>query len=321
MQRPANDGQEQVVDRRIADFLADFLELDHGNAHGLEYAVRGHRTGEPRRRRQARQGRREVARRQRGELPAQPRWIAGHALHKPGTQARQPTRGVERELRELGKLPQVAGEGARIDLDRRRLAVRNAHRHAGALLGLDVVRRQRVQGACQFARRLAVDQRVMKLGVEREAACRHARHVVEPLDDVRFPERLAAIQRTRMQARNLDAELAPVTRLRQRDVPHVELDVEVAILDPPRAVEHPGHGHEPAAEMREALDARREEAQHVLEPHLAARRRRRVVDTEAGDVHVVVAALELQERVIEAGQLSHVLILRGAIKCRTAARR
>ena len=30
-----------------------------------------------------------------------------------------------------------------------------------------------------------------------------------------------------MQARNLDAELPPVARVRQRDVPDVELDVEV----------------------------------------------------------------------------------------------
>ena len=114
-----------------------------------------------------------------------------------------------------------------------------------------------------------------------------------------------------MQARDLDAELAPVARLRQRDVPHVEFDIELGLLDPPGTIEHPRHGDEPAAKLREALDPRREEPQHVLEPHLAARRGRGIVDPETGDVHVVVAAFELQEGVVESGQLSHAYILRG----------
>src|SRR5688572_5973468 len=154
--------------------------------------------------------------------------------------------------------------------------------------------------------RFAVDQRVMHLGVEREATRRHARHVVEPLDHVRLPKRLAAIERPGVQARDLDAELAPVAGLRQRDVSHVELDIEVRVLDPPRAVEHPRHGDEPAPEMRNVLDARREEPQDVLEADLAARGGGGVVDPEPGDVHVVVAAFELQERVVEPGKLSHV---------------
>ena len=56
---------------------------------------------------------------------------------------------------------------------------------------------------------------------------RQAGDMVEALDDVGLPERLAAIERARMDARDLDAELAPVAGLRQRDVTHVELDVDV----------------------------------------------------------------------------------------------
>ena len=40
-----------------------------------------------------------------------------------------------------------------------------------------------------------------------------------------------------MEARRLDANLAPIARLRQRDVPHVILEVEARVLHPPRMVE------------------------------------------------------------------------------------
>ena len=76
-------------------------------------------------------------------------------------------------------------------------------------------------------------------------------------------------------------------------------------LDPVRPVERQRQRHEPAAELRELRDAGREKAQHVLEAHTAARRRRRVVDRERRDVHEVVPALELQEHRVGAGELLH----------------
>ena len=259
---------------------------------------------------------------ERGELVAEPCPVAGHAPDEPGTESRGERCGIDREPRELRQLLQVVGDCARIDLDRQRLAVGDAHRHACGVLRFDIIGRQRVDRSRELTARFAVDQGVMNLGVERKAARWHARYVVQTFDYVCLPERLAAIERPRVQARNLDAELAPVARLRQRDVPHVELDVELGILDPPGPIEHPRHRDEPATEMRKALDACREEPQDVLEPHLAAGCGGGVIDPEPGDVHEVVAAFELQERVIEPGQLSHARTLRGhPFMRRNAARR
>ena len=124
---------------------------------------------------------------------------------------------------------------------------------------------QRLQ---QLGAGLAVDDGVVHLAVEREAAGRHAGHVVQALDDVGLPQRLAAVERPRVQARDLDAELPPVARVRQRDVAHVELDVDAESSTQYGRSSDSGTRHEPAAELRELLDARGEEAQHVLEAHL-----------------------------------------------------
>jgi hypothetical protein len=40
-----------------------------------------------------------------------------------------------------------------------------------------------------------------------------------------------------VQSRNLDAELAPVARLGERNVTYMELDIELGVLDPVRPVE------------------------------------------------------------------------------------
>ena len=152
---------------------------------------------------------------------------------------------------------------------------------------------------------LAVDRRVVELDVEGEAAGRNAGDVVEPLDHVRLPQRLAAIERPRVDARHLDAELAPVAGLRQRDVAHVELDVHLGVLDPVRPVEAHRHGDEAPPEDRRRVEPRLEELEDVLEPDLSAGSRGRVVDPEPGDVHVLVAVLHLQEHVVHTGKLLH----------------
>ena len=71
----------------------------------------------------------------------------------------------------------------------------------------------------------------------------YALDVVETLDDVELPQRAVEVERPRVQPGRLDAQLAPVARLRQRDVPDVELEVEVGVVHPVRMVEierHPG---------------------------------------------------------------------------------
>ena len=212
-------------------------------------------------------------------------------------------RGLKREAGHPRHALQVVDERARVQLARQRLAVA----HPGALprLPRGLFRRRRVDGLQHLGAALAVDRRVVELGVEGEAALRDAGDVVEPLDDVRLPQRLAAVERPRVDARHLDAELAPVTRGRQCDVAHVELDVDVVVLDPVGTVEVERHRDQAAPEDRRAVEPRLEEIQDVLEPHEPARRRRRVVDAEPGDVHVLVAMFQAQEHVVHSGKLLH----------------
>ncbi len=122
-----------------------------------------------------------------------------------------------------------------------------------------------------------------------------------------------------MDTGDLDAQLAPVSGLRQRDVAYVELDVDPRVLDPVGAIGRDGHLDEPPAEDRRRVEPRLEETQHVLEAHATLGRRRRIVDGQTSDVHVLVPAFELQEDVVEAGELFHVRT--GASKVLRALRR
>ena len=75
---------------------------------------------------------------------------------------------------------------------------------------------------------IAVDQRVVGLGDQREAAA------LEPLDEPRLPQRLRAVQPLRVDARGQRAQLLLRARLRQRRVAHVVLEVEARVVDPDR---------------------------------------------------------------------------------------
>ena len=97
--------------------------------------------------------------------------------------------------------------------------------------------------------------------------------VVEALDDVHLPQRPAPVERSRVQPRHLDAELPPVARLRQRDVAHVVLEVEVGVLDPVRVVEPERHLHQPLAERARHVQAAADVLEDPLERDLAARAR------------------------------------------------
>ena len=88
----------------------------------------------------------------------------------------------------------------------------------------------------------------------------------------------------RVQPGDLDAQLAPVARLRQGDVADVELEVEVGVLDPVRMVEAERHLDEPLAEDPRHVQPLAVVVEDALERDRAARRRRRVVDVDAEDV-------------------------------------
>ena len=88
---------------------------------------------------------------------------------------------------------------------------------------------------------------MMHLGEQRETPRRQTRDIVEPLDNREFPQRLAEVHRSRMQPRDLDAQLPPVAGLGQRDVTDVIFHVEIGILDPVRMIEVERHTHQPLA--------------------------------------------------------------------------
>ena len=157
-------------------------------------------------------------------------------------------------------------------------------------IGFEVVDRAGDLGAGH-----AVDGGMVDLRDDPEAARRQAADVVEALDDVELPERLRGVERARMQARRLDAELAPVTGLRQRDVAHVEFHVEVRIVDPVGVVEIEGDAHGALAEGAREVQAALDGVEDVLETNEAVRRRRRVVHGERTDVHGLVRRLEIEE--------------------------
>jgi PAS domain-containing protein len=97
---------------------------------------------------------------------------------------------------------------------------------------------------------LDVDGGVVDLGQQREAALGQVDEGVQAFDDVDLPQRAVQVERARMDARGLDAELPPVARCRQGDVAHVVFEVEVLVVDPVGEVQFQRHALELAAEHR-----------------------------------------------------------------------
>src|ERR1700736_50647 len=98
-----------------------------------------------------------------------------------------------------------------------------------------------------------------------EAARRKSAGAVEPIDHGHLPRRTAEIQGPSVETGHLDTELAPVARFRQGDMPHVELQVEVLILDPARTVQPERYHHELAPERRSAGEAGLHLAENLIE--------------------------------------------------------
>ena len=83
-----------------------------------------------------------------------------------------------------------------------------------------------------------------------------------------------------MDARGLDAELAPVAGLGQRDVAHVVFDVEVRVVDPIRPVDVEGHALQAAAEHGVAREPVVDVRQQGLEAQRPVAHRALVVDVD-----------------------------------------
>ena len=217
-QGSAAHGEHGVVDRRARHERTDALEVLDQEAPRLEHAVRRHlgveaRDGhvllaEPHVAERTEDGRRDLAERT-GERPGEhqrPHDVVDQ-------RAREQRDGARRRFRKPGLRR----------LRRRRL------------------RRRVVQQRRDLGPAVDVDGRVVDLGQDRETVARQVEERIEPFDQVEFPQRARQVQRSRVDARGLDAELAPVARLRQRDVAHVVLEVEVLVLDPVREIEFERH--------------------------------------------------------------------------------
>ena len=149
----------------------------------------------------------------------------------------------------------------------------------------------------------AVDDGVMNLGVDGDVAG------FEAGDDVHLPQRPRPVERARMQPGHLRRQLPIVARRRERQVAHVELEVEVLVLHPVREVQAERHFEQPPAQHREQVHAVGEQPHHDLDVQLPEGSRARVVDAEAADMSGLPPVLDRQELGVEAGELSHAGVL------------
>ena len=150
-----------------------------------------------------------------------------------------------------------------------------------------------------------VNRSVVNLGYEREAALRYAFDIVQAFDNVGLPQRLVSIERARMQACRLDAQLTPVTRRRQCNMTHVELEIEIGILDPVRVIKAKRNGDDALTERARLVQPLPEKLQNFLEGDASARCGALIVNGQAADMHRRPAGFHVQERGVEARKLLH----------------
>ena len=137
----------------------------------------------------------------------------------------------------------------------------------------------------------AVDERVVRLGDQREAA------VVEPLDEPQLPQRLRAVELLRVDARGQRAQLLLAAGARERGVAQVVLEVEARVVDPQRPA-----GLE--RRHRELLPVARDEVQPAADVVGEVRegRRRALEDHHGADVHVRVRPFLGEEGRVHRGE-------------------
>jgi hypothetical protein len=109
-------------------------------------------------------------------------------------------------------------------------------------------------------------------------------------------------------ARDLDAQLAPITWLWQGDVTDVVLEVEVWIIDPIRHVQPAGKFGQSPPEGRCKVQSRVDLLEDPLEGDLALGGRRLVVDEQHLNLHRGVRPFGTQHHVVGPTQLLHVAL-------------
>ena len=128
--------------------------------------------------------------------------------------------------------------------------------------------------------------------------------VVQALDHVELPQRPRAVQGPGDDPADGLGELLGVAGRRHGVVTHVEVDVELRVLDPVRQIEAERHLDQSSPEGQETVDAIEDDVLGGFQPG-AAGRARRVVDRHRADVPEVRVGLEVQEADVDAVELSH----------------
>ena len=100
-----------------------------------------------------------------------------------------------------------------------------------------------------------------------ETSDRQVQKTVQALDDIHLPQRAVQIQWARVDARRLDTELTPITRLGQGDMVHVVLDIEVIVFNPVRIVQIQRNPQDFFAEIGQLVEPTVDMGQNLLEAH------------------------------------------------------
>jgi len=127
----------------------------------------------------------------------------------------------------------------------------------------------------------------------------------EPMDQVELPERPGAVQRTAEDARHLVRQLLVAPRCGQSELPHVEVEVEVRVVDPVRVIQAERHlGEAPAewGQQRQPLD---DQLLDVVEVDLVARRGGWIEHRDPRDMAGLPRRLHGQELRVKTRELSH----------------
>src|SRR3954453_8430447 len=139
----------------------------------------------------------------------------------------------------------------------------------------------------------------MDLGEHPDAAA------LEAGDEVELPHRPRAVERTGDDAGDLVRELRVGTRTGERELPYVEVKVEVGVLDPVGVVEAQRHLGQAPAQRRKQREALRHQIADVIDLQWPAWPLGVVQNRESADVAALARGLECQELRVEAGQLAH----------------
>lgn len=163
----------------------------------------------------------------------------------------------------------------------------------------------RVQGREDLGAGHPVDRRVVDAQERGERAGRDVLEVVEPIDEVELPRWAAQVEGSSMDPGDLGAELTPGAGLRQREVPHVVLEVEPLVPDPPRPVESERYVDHPLTEALGDVEALLDEGEHLVVGHGPGGAGRPVVDADDADRVVRRGAIEGHHHPVGTRHLSH----------------